>query len=76
VDQAGFNKLHPDKATAGDRSFSLDSFSTPNSQTLIKFYADGEPAYEAVRTDILAALKQPLTAHHSEGKTCPPSAGH
>ncbi len=76
VDQADFDKRHPDKATAGDRSFSLDSYPTPNSQALIKFYADGEPAYETVRADILAALKQPLTAHHNQGETCASSDDH
>ena len=60
VDQYAFKQKHPDKAAAGDRSFSLDSYSiTPTglSQGLIKFYWDGEPTYETVREDALKALQ-------------------
>ena len=66
VDQSSFAQKHPNKAAAGERSFSLDSYS----QTLnadgqvvrqthgtIKFYWDGEPTYEAVRADVLGVLE-------------------
>jgi tetratricopeptide (TPR) repeat protein len=66
VDQATFAKAHPTEAAAGLRSFSLDSYTAvaPNadgkgySQThgTIKFYPDGEPTYETVRTDVLKVL--------------------
>ncbi len=54
VDQDAFAKRHPDKAAAGERSFSLDTYPGPRSQGLIKFYWDGEPTYQTVRAEVLA----------------------
>jgi hypothetical protein len=60
VDQKEFAKAHPDKAAKGERSYTLVSFTSPCSQGLVKFYPDGEPAYETVRADVLkAALSGP-----------------
>ncbi|WP_158822378.1 lipopolysaccharide assembly protein LapB [Granulicella sp. S156] len=65
VDQTSFAKAHPKEAAEGKRSFSLDSYSAiktlPNgnlTQThgTIKFYSDGEPSYETVRTDVIQTL--------------------
>jgi tetratricopeptide (TPR) repeat protein len=56
VDQDSFRKQHPDKAAKGERSYSLDTYPAPCSQGLIKFYADGEPTYQAVRADVIRAL--------------------
>jgi tetratricopeptide (TPR) repeat protein len=62
IDQIEFAKQHPKEAAAGQRSFSLDSYTpvtkTPSGQMTqthgtIKFYPDGEPAYQTVRTDVL-----------------------
>lgn len=68
VDQISFAKTHPEQAAAGQRSFSLDSYSAitvsadgkSSTQThgTIKFYPDGEPAYETVRADVIKALEQ------------------
>lgn len=67
ADQASFAKMHPDLAAQGKRSFSLDYYTAPvthpngqrtQSQALLKFYWDGEPTYETVRTDVLAALQR------------------
>jgi tetratricopeptide (TPR) repeat protein len=74
VDQVEFAKQHPDRAAAGDRSFSLDAYPTANSQGLLKFYPDGEPTYQTVRADVLARMKRPLTVHYNPGATCPDSA--
>jgi tetratricopeptide (TPR) repeat protein len=67
VDQIFFAKAHPKEAAAGARSFSLDSYSAPtpsadgrgSTQThgTIKFYPDGEPTYETVRSDVMKALQ-------------------
>ena len=59
ADQGFFVKAHPKEAAAGERSFSLDSYTVGEkgmTQALIKFYPDGEPAYETVRTDALKVL--------------------
>jgi len=56
IDQIEFKKTHPDKAAKGERSYSLDTYGSPCSQGLIKFYFDGEPAYETVRADVMRAL--------------------
>ena len=56
VDQATFKQAHPDLAEKGDRAYSLDTYSGPCSQGLIKFYNAGEPLYQLVRTDVLKAL--------------------
>jgi tetratricopeptide (TPR) repeat protein len=56
VDQEPFRKAHPDLAAKGERSYSLDTYGAPCSQGLIKFYFDGEPAYESVRADVIKAL--------------------
>lgn len=59
VDQGFFAQRHPKEAAAGDRSFSLDSYSKSEkgmSQALHKFYQDGEPTYETVRADVLNVL--------------------
>ena len=70
IDQVDFAKRHPDKAAAGDRSFSLESYSTPSSQGLIKSYPNGEPSYQTVRADVLSVMTKPLTAHYGPGATC------
>lgn len=67
VDQTSFAKAHPKEAAAGQRSFSLDSYTAPVrsadgktfSQThgTLKFYPDGEPSYETVRADVIKALE-------------------
>jgi len=57
IDQAAFAKAHPDKAAKGERSYSLDSYQSPCVQALVKFYPDGEPTYEALRADVLKAIK-------------------
>ena len=56
-------------AATGERSFSLDSYSAlkPNADgrgytqthSTIKFYPDGEPTYETVRSDVMKALEHP-----------------
>jgi len=59
VDQGFFAQSHPKQAAAGDRSFSLDSYSQSEkgqSQALHKFYQEGEPTYETVRADVLNVL--------------------
>jgi tetratricopeptide (TPR) repeat protein len=65
TDQYFFKQKHPDLAAAGQRSFSLDTYSNgPNgqSQGLIKFYPDGEPTYETVRADALKVLQAQANA--------------
>jgi tetratricopeptide (TPR) repeat protein len=59
VDQPEFAKAHPDEAKKGARSYTLDSYGTPCSQALVKFYPDGEPTYETVRADVVKALMTP-----------------
>ena len=56
VDQAAFQKAHPESAAKGERSYSLDTYSAPCSQGLMKFYNEGEPTYETVRADVMKAL--------------------
>ena len=56
ADQDSFKKRHPDLAAKGERGYSLDIYSAPCSQGLIKFYFDGEPAYESIRADVIKAL--------------------
>jgi hypothetical protein len=56
IDQVEFAKTHPEKAAAGERSFSLDSYMQPRTHGTIKFYPDGEPAYREVRADVIAAI--------------------
>ena len=65
VDQRFFAQSHPAEAAAGKHSFSLDSYSPvttlPNgsrTQThgTLKLYSNGEPTYETVRADVIAAL--------------------
>lgn len=56
IDQVEFAKTHPEKAAAGERSFSLDTYLQPRSQGLIKFYPDGEPTYREVRADVIATI--------------------
>jgi tetratricopeptide (TPR) repeat protein len=58
IDQVSFKSQHPDKAAAGDRAFSLDSYPSPTSQALIRFF-DGEPSYEEVRALVIGAPKAP-----------------
>lgn len=73
VDQADFAKRHPRKATAGDRSFSLDGYQA-NTHSTILFYSEGEPAYERVRADVLRALTgkaNPLSTTEVNGLEVP-----
>ena len=58
IDQVSFKQQHPDKAAAGDRAFSLDTYPTPTSQALMRFF-DGEPTYEEVRALAIGAPKGP-----------------
>jgi hypothetical protein len=46
----------PPNAEPGKRVYSLDTYPTPCSQGLIKFYKDGEPLYQDVRNDVIKAL--------------------
>ncbi|WP_180541117.1 hypothetical protein [Nevskia soli] len=61
IDQRVFAEKHPTEAAAGQRSFSLDSYATNSqgsvTQSLIKFYWDGEPTYETARADVIAVLE-------------------
>jgi tetratricopeptide (TPR) repeat protein len=84
VDQTAFAKAHPTEAAAGQRSFSLDSYTARNlnedgktyTQThgTIKFYPDGEPSYETVRSDVLAVLEHKVSPMSSttSGKPATP----
>lgn len=56
VDQFEFKKSHPEKAAKGERSYSMDSYPSPCSQALHKFYPEGEPTYETVRADVIGTL--------------------
>ncbi len=76
VDQASFAKNHPKEAAEGKRSFSLDSYTAPSMQpngqqtqthATLKFYADGEPTYEAVRADVIKAVGGKSGAISSSG---------
>ncbi|HXE09714.1 MAG TPA: hypothetical protein VN612_17550 [Acidobacteriaceae bacterium] len=65
VDQTFFAKKHPKEAAAGERSFSLDSYTQivkvgdhlTQTHGTIKFYPDGEPTYETVRADVVSVLE-------------------
>ena len=46
----------PANGDPGKRVYSLDTYPSACSQGLIKFYKDGEPAYQDVRTDVIKAL--------------------
>jgi len=59
VDQEAFAKANPEKAAKGERSYTLDSYGSPCTQALVKFYPDGEPTYETVRADVIKALASP-----------------
>ena len=75
VDQSFFAKAHPKEAAAGQRSFSLDSYTPPKPSAdgrgytethgTIKFYPDGEPTYETVRSDVMKTLDHQLGAMSS-----------
>ena len=69
VDQSAFKEKHPDLATKGERSYSLDTYPAPCSQGLIKFYFYGEPTYETVRADVV----KNLTAKPATAKPTPPN---
>jgi tetratricopeptide (TPR) repeat protein len=59
ADQYFFKQKHPAEAAAGDRSYSLDSYTLNDkgmTQALHQFYMDGEPSYETVRADALKVL--------------------
>ena len=84
IDQISFAKAHPTEAEAGQRSFSLDSYTAPTptadgksyTQThgTIKFYPDGEPSYETVRADVLLVLQHkvaPMSSTTSGKPTAP-----
>ncbi len=67
ADQEMFAEQHADKAKAGDRRFSLDTYSVGAngiSQGLIKFY-DGEPTYEVVRADVLKSIESAASSKKS-----------
>jgi len=81
VDQVFFAEKHPKEAAAGQRSFSLDFYiaAKPTADgkgyTLthgtIKFYPDGEPTYETVRSDVLKVLQHQLTPMSTTSATKP-----
>jgi hypothetical protein len=56
ADQVRFKQQHPDLAAKGIREYSLDSYTTPCSQGLIRFYTDGAPNYADLRSTIIQAL--------------------
>jgi tetratricopeptide (TPR) repeat protein len=73
IDQVEFAKRHPNKAAAGERSFSLDGYSGNTHSTLL-FYSEGEPAYANVRADVLRSLTgkaTPLSTTTVNGLTVP-----
>jgi tetratricopeptide (TPR) repeat protein len=73
VDQADFAKRHPRKASAGERSFSLDGYSG-NTHSTILFYSEGEPEYSRVRADVLRSLtgqSTPLSTRTVNGLEIP-----
>ena len=81
VDQTFFAQKHPKEAAAGQRSFSLDSYTATvrgadgqSSQThgTHKFYPDGEPTYETVRADVLNVLNHKAGPMSSTTPTAKP----
>jgi len=70
MDQVEFKRYDPDGAARGDRSFSLDAYPSPDSQGLLKFYPDGEPTYQTVRTDILAHMEQARPDRYDRDVSC------
>lgn len=84
VDQTFFAQKHPKEAAAGQRSFSLDSYSQSFNATgqlvgqthgTLKFYPDGEPTYETVRTDVLNALQHKAAAMSTTTTPVPANEG-
>lgn len=83
VDQTSFAKAHPQEAASGERSFSLDTNSAPKpsadgkgltrTHATIKFYPDGEPTYETVRSDVLKLLEHKLSPMISTTAGTPPA---
>jgi len=83
IDQIAFAKAHPQEAASGQRSFSLDTYSASKpsadgkglTQThgTIKFYPDGEPTYETVRSDVLNLLEHKLSPMSSTTTGTPPA---
>jgi tetratricopeptide (TPR) repeat protein len=71
VDQAAFKQAHPELAAKGERTYSLDTYSTPCAQGLMKFYEEGEPAYEKVRDDVIEALSAAGPAEKPESEKTP-----
>jgi tetratricopeptide (TPR) repeat protein len=56
IDQVEFARKHPAEAAAGQRSASLDGYLKQNSQSLIRFYWDGEPSYKDIRHDVATVV--------------------
>jgi tetratricopeptide (TPR) repeat protein len=85
VDQITFAKAHPQEAAAGQRSFSLDSYTGPKlaadgksytrTHGTIKFYPDGEPTYETVRADVWSVLEHKTNAMSTTTVGSPASSG-
>lgn len=83
IDQTSFAKAHPQEAASGQRSFSLDTYSAPKpsadgkggtrTHSTIKFYPDGEPTYETVRSDVLKLLEHKLSPMISTTAGTPPA---
>lgn len=83
VDLTSFAKAHPQEAASGQRSFSLDTNSAPKptadgkgftrTHATIKFYPDGEPTYETVRSDVLNLLEHKLSPMSSTTTGTPPA---
>jgi len=70
VDEAAFAKRHPREAAAGVRQFEL--VSRQPSDTTVRVYDRGEPAYEQVVADVKAVLaKKPLSSGKYARATTP-----
>lgn len=52
ADAASFAREFPAKAAAHLRPFALASYPDPHSRAFLKFYSNGEPAYQDVRSDV------------------------
>jgi hypothetical protein len=63
VDLPNFAREYPQKAAAHLRPYALASYPDSHSRAFLKFYTNGEPAYQDVRADVMAfAAKPPGTA--------------
>jgi hypothetical protein len=78
ADQINWSKQHPKEAAAGDRQFSLDSYSQSVSgqftHSFYKFYENGEPTYDLVRADVEKVLAGAVKPPAATTTTSPPQA--